>query len=129
MPPPPSCVLLVQATSALDSNSEVAVQAALDVLMNDHTHTTVVIAHRLSTIKNADKIVVMHQGRVIEQGKHDELMAIPDGTYRDLVEAQQSGRDGKLADLYAHTLVVLMRLRGLRAAHSLAAVVGLMLGG
>ena len=74
-------------------------QEALNHIMASRSHTTVVIAHRLSTIKSADKIVVLDQGRVAEQGTHDQLMEIEGGIYRDLVEAQSTGRDGNLTEL------------------------------
>ena len=66
-------LILDEATSALDSESERAVQDALDVLMKGRT--TLVIAHRLSTIEHADRVVAMHQGRIVEQGSHAELLA------------------------------------------------------
>ena len=75
-------LLLDEATSALDNESERLVQAALDELMKDRT--TIVIAHRLSTIHNADKIVVIDQGRVVEQGSHDVLMNSESGLYGKL---------------------------------------------
>ena len=81
----PPILILDEATSALDTESEHLVQEALDNLM--HGRTTLVIAHRLSTIKNADLIVVMHEGKVVEQGKHDELIALGD-TYKHLVDMQ-----------------------------------------
>ena len=81
----PPILILDEATSALDTESEHLVQEALDNLM--HGRTTLVIAHRLSTIKNADLIVVMHDGKVVEQGKHDELIALG-GTYKHLVDMQ-----------------------------------------
>ncbi|MBP3589283.1 MAG: hypothetical protein J6J61_01795, partial [Muribaculaceae bacterium] len=72
---------------ALDSESEAAVQQALDRLMSDRT--TLVIAHRLSTIRNADTICVLHEGRIVEAGSHDELMAPgAKGYYRRRVEMQ-----------------------------------------
>ena len=81
----PPILILDEATSALDTESEHLVQEALDNLM--HGRTTLVIAHRLSTIKNADLIVVMHEGKVVEQGRHDELIALG-GTYKHLVDMQ-----------------------------------------
>lgn len=72
--------------SALDSSSEAIVQKALDTAMLDRT--TLVIAHRLSTIRNADLIVVMDQGRIAEQGTHDELMSRK-GIYYNLVRQQE----------------------------------------
>ena len=72
----PPILLLDEATSALDNESERVVQAALDDLMTQHKRTTIVIAHRLTTIRGADKIVVLSKGAVVEQGTHDELMAM-----------------------------------------------------
>ena len=79
--------MLDEATSALDSESERLVNEALERLMKGRT--SLVIAHRLSTVRHADRILVMHHGRVVESGSHDELMA-GDGTYRLLVETQLS---------------------------------------
>ncbi len=83
----PPVLILDEATSALDSESEALVQQALDRLMENRT--TLVIAHRLSTIRNADLICVLHQGRIVEQGTHAELMQpSAAGYYRRLVEMQ-----------------------------------------
>jgi len=71
----PSVLLLDEATSALDNESERIVQAALDEIMAQQQRTTVVIAHRLSTIRNAGKIAVVNDGKIIEEGTHDELLA------------------------------------------------------
>jgi ABC-type multidrug transport system fused ATPase/permease subunit len=78
-------LLLDEATSALDSESEAEVQKALDELMKERT--VIVIAHRLSTIRNADRIAVLEQGRLIEIGTHTELLA-KGGTYKRLYEMQ-----------------------------------------
>ena len=82
----PPILILDEATSALDTESERLVQEALDRLMKNRT--TIVIAHRLSTIKNADMICVMHEGKIVERGTHDELIAL-NKFYKRLVDMQK----------------------------------------
>jgi len=83
----PPILILDEATSSLDTASEREVQKALDAFMANRT--TIVIAHRLSTIRHADKILVIRDGRVAEQGTHEELMA-GNGGYKKLYEMQFS---------------------------------------
>ncbi len=82
----PPILILDEATSALDTESEKLVQEALDRLMS--SRTTIAIAHRLSTIKNADEIFVMQDGRIVERGRHDELIRL-NGYYKRLNDMQQ----------------------------------------
>ena len=81
----PPILILDEATSALDTESEKIVQEALDRLTS--TRTTIVIAHRLSTIRNADMICVMHEGKIVERGRHEELIAL-EGYYKKLHDMQ-----------------------------------------
>ena len=87
-------LLLDEATSALDAESEKLVQDALDRLMKDRT--TIVIAHRLATIRSADRIIVMDDGQIVEQGDHDSLIA-QNGLYAKLAELQFSGEQAPSA--------------------------------
>ncbi len=81
----PPIMILDEATSALDTESEKLVQVALENMMQNRT--SIVIAHRLSTIQKADKIIVMQKGKIVEQGSHEELIAL-NGTYNKLVMMQ-----------------------------------------
>lgn len=83
----PPILILDEATSALDTESEKLVQEALTRLMANRT--TLVIAHRLSTIQHADEILVVHQGRIIERGSHQDLLTLDEGFYRRLSTLQQ----------------------------------------
>ena len=91
----PRILILDEATSALDTVSESKVQEALIHLMKDRT--TFTIAHRLSTIKNADKIVVLQEGRVVQIGKHDDLITA-DGPYRELYDPEWAKEQKRLRD-------------------------------
>jgi subfamily B ATP-binding cassette protein MsbA len=81
----PPIMVLDEATSALDTESERLVQVALENMMKNRT--SIVIAHRLSTIQNADEIVVLNKGEIVEKGKHNELIA-KNGIYKKLVDMQ-----------------------------------------
>ena len=87
----PPVLILDEATSSLDTQTERAVQAALDRLSEGRT--TIAIAHRLSTVRDADQIVVLDRGRIVERGSHDELLAAG-GFYATLIS-----RDEQLATL------------------------------
>ena len=87
----PPILILDEATSDLDAESEFMIQQALAELM--HGRTVLVIAHRLATVRNADRIVVVHEGRIAEIGRHDELLA-RDGLYRRLYALQMEGVAG-----------------------------------
>lgn len=94
----PALLLLDEATSALDADSEAVVQEALDRVMRDHT--VLVIAHRLSTVQNADRIVVINKGTVVEQGTHSQLLELG-GIYSSLVrkQLQKSGSSASFSSL------------------------------
>jgi ABC-type multidrug transport system fused ATPase/permease subunit len=84
----PSILILDEATSSLDSESEKQVQEALEILMQGRT--SIIIAHRLSTIRSADQILVLDNGKITEQGTHQELIALENGIYKNLSNLQFS---------------------------------------
>lgn len=89
----PKVLLLDEATSALDAESEYQVQEALDKIMRTTDQTIIVIAHRLSTIKDADEIIVLKHGVIVERGNHQELLE-KEGAYKALVQRQLMSADG-----------------------------------
>ncbi len=93
----PAILILDEATSSIDVRGEKIVQQALERVSRDRT--TVVIAHRLSTIRKADNIIVMRDGRNIEEGTHEHLLSIPDGLYAGLVYAQQLEREHDASEM------------------------------
>jgi len=80
----PAILIMDEATSALDSESEAAIQRAMERMLKGRT--SFIVAHRLSTIRGADIIVLLEHGQIREMGRHDELMALPNGGYRELYE-------------------------------------------
>jgi ATP-binding cassette subfamily B protein len=90
----PLILIMDEATSSLDSESEALIQKALDTVLKGRT--SFVVAHRLSTITNADMIVVMDKGAIIEKGRHDELMEIDGGHYRKLYEELRGTRGAEV---------------------------------
>ncbi|KAH9123901.1 hypothetical protein AeMF1_005243 [Aphanomyces euteiches] len=105
----PAVLLLDEATSALDTESEHVVQASLDRLLASRQRTTVIIAHRLSTIRDADRIVVLNRGHVIEDGNHESLLKIENGHYRALVAIQKQARSEHEASQNVGTAVQVIR--------------------
>jgi len=97
----PRILILDEATSALDSESEHLIQMALAELMKGRT--SFVIAHRLSTVMNADLILVIDEGRIVERGKHEELASKPDGLYAHLCEIQFKRAEDKLREYRERT--------------------------
>ena len=87
----PAILVLDEATSSVDSYTEEIIQRAIDTLTDGKT--SIVIAHRLATVKNADRIIVMDQGNIVEQGTHEELLKVPNGYYAKLYEVQFAESD------------------------------------
>jgi ATP-binding cassette subfamily B protein len=82
----PDILILDEATSSIDPETETVIQHAIETLIAKRT--SIIIAHRLSTIRHAQQILVLHKGEVMEIGSHEELLAKPDGHYRELYEMQ-----------------------------------------
>ncbi|KAL2341081.1 hypothetical protein Fmac_009021 [Flemingia macrophylla] len=93
----PRILLLDEATSALDAESERVVQEALEQVMTKRT--TVVVAHRLTTIRNADIIAVVHQGKIVEEGTHDELIKDVNGAYSQLIRLQEGAKEAECSNI------------------------------
>ncbi|RRO25161.1 ABC transporter ATP-binding protein [Flavobacteriaceae bacterium 14752] len=90
----PSILILDEATSSIDSYSEQLIQNATDKITQDRT--SIIIAHRLATVKNADKIIVMDQGQIIETGTHNNLLKNPEGYYTKLYQAQFESEEAEI---------------------------------
>lgn len=84
----PRILLLDEATSALDAESEKIIQEAIDKLIADKSFTVVVVAHRLSTVQDAEEILVLDKGEIVERGTHHKLLEKAEGKYRKLVSKQ-----------------------------------------
>ena len=85
-----------EATSALDTETERLVQMAIDDVAKDST--SIMIAHRLSTVRNCDLIIALKHGEIVEEGSHDELLAKPNGYYRNLWEKQSESKEFELKE-------------------------------
>lgn len=94
----PACLVFDESTSALDAKSEAEVQRAIDTICSEKNKSVIVIAHRLSTIRNADVIMVIQQGKIIESGKHEQLVA-EKGLYWSLIQAQLENDTEAEADI------------------------------
>ena len=90
----PSILILDEATSSIDTKSEKMIQEATDIITTNKT--SIIIAHRLSTILNSDRIFVLEKGVICEQGKHEDLIKIENGIYKNLYEEQQKKTKIKL---------------------------------
>jgi len=99
----PPIVVLDEATAHLDSESEVAVQRALDLAMEGRT--SIVIAHRLSTVRSADLILVVDRGRIVQRGRHDDLLA-EGGLYAELYRTQFATDDQRLRNAPPSTAII-----------------------
>merc|ERR1719263_1144333 len=106
----PTILLLDEATSALDAVNERVVQQAIDKMMDDHGGTSITVAHRLTTVRNCDMIYVMHKGKIVEEGRHADLLQkkvetvqgnIVRGYYRNLWEIRQDCRGRKACGSFA----------------------------
>src|SRR5690606_1588595 len=90
----PSILILDEATSSIDTSSEILVQQAIDKLIKNRT--SIVIAHRLSTIRKAQKIIVLEKGKLIESGKHADLINIEGGVYAQMYKAAKEKQTEKI---------------------------------